>query len=335
MADLTITRGNTLPNSSQKADFHNLIDLATGSVSNIVNADIDSAAAIADTKLATISTANKVSASAVGAITGLTEKVTIVADDVFIIADSEASNATKKVKSSTLSTAYAKSPVTGGFKNLAISRTNVTTVAVTADEIILNNGSKISSVSFSVAITTSGVGGLDTGSEASGTWYYIYALSASTGIISASASAPDGQTVYALVGAVRNDGSSNFVNFIQSGNEYWYSTWQSAASGNVGLNPWVAINTTAFVPSALSDVVNGVVVRADTRLAITNDNGVTLSASDGPTAGQTNYVGEFGGAVSGNSKPFKFNIKTANTLYWISSNTNNYVWISGFIVTKL
>lgn len=51
MADLTITRGNTLPNSSQKADFHNLIDLATGSVSNIVNADINSAAAIASSKL--------------------------------------------------------------------------------------------------------------------------------------------------------------------------------------------------------------------------------------------------------------------------------------------
>lgn len=51
MADLTITRGNTLPNSSQKADFHNLIDLATGSVSNIVNADINSAAAISSSKL--------------------------------------------------------------------------------------------------------------------------------------------------------------------------------------------------------------------------------------------------------------------------------------------
>lgn len=51
MASLTITRGNTLPNSSQKADFHNLIDLATGSVSNIVNADIDSSALISSSKL--------------------------------------------------------------------------------------------------------------------------------------------------------------------------------------------------------------------------------------------------------------------------------------------
>lgn len=51
MADLTITRGNTLPNSSSKTDFHNLIDQATGTVTNIVNADINSAAAIAASKL--------------------------------------------------------------------------------------------------------------------------------------------------------------------------------------------------------------------------------------------------------------------------------------------
>lgn len=65
MASVTITRGNTLPDSSSKADFHNLIDQASGSISNVVNADIDSAAAIADTKLATISTSQKVNLSAV------------------------------------------------------------------------------------------------------------------------------------------------------------------------------------------------------------------------------------------------------------------------------
>lgn len=44
--------------------MHNLVDL--GAVSNIVNADIDSAAAIVDTKLAQITTLNKVSGSAIG-----------------------------------------------------------------------------------------------------------------------------------------------------------------------------------------------------------------------------------------------------------------------------
>lgn len=64
MATIVPTRTTTLPDSSQKADFHNLVDATTLAVSAIVNADIDSAAAIVDTKLATISTASKVNTSA-------------------------------------------------------------------------------------------------------------------------------------------------------------------------------------------------------------------------------------------------------------------------------
>jgi len=68
MAILTITRNTTLPDSADKSDFHNLVDTATLSISNIVDADIDGAAAIADSKLAQIITAGKVDGSA---LTGL------------------------------------------------------------------------------------------------------------------------------------------------------------------------------------------------------------------------------------------------------------------------
>ena len=64
MAD--ITTQNTLPDSSNKQDFYDLIENST--VTNIVNADIKSTAAIADTKLAAISTAGKVDGAA---LTGL------------------------------------------------------------------------------------------------------------------------------------------------------------------------------------------------------------------------------------------------------------------------
>lgn len=57
-----ITYGATETITNTK--LHNLVDL--GSVSNIVNADIDAAAGIVDTKLAQITTLNKVSGSAVG-----------------------------------------------------------------------------------------------------------------------------------------------------------------------------------------------------------------------------------------------------------------------------
>lgn len=51
MANVTLTRNTTLPDESQKGDFHNLVDTATGTVSGIVNADISASAAIDASKL--------------------------------------------------------------------------------------------------------------------------------------------------------------------------------------------------------------------------------------------------------------------------------------------
>jgi hypothetical protein len=65
----TLTKGKTFTNGElvTPATIHQLVDAAT--ISGIVNADISATAAIADTKLATISTANKVSQSAVTNLT--------------------------------------------------------------------------------------------------------------------------------------------------------------------------------------------------------------------------------------------------------------------------
>lgn len=64
MATITITRTATCPDSFTKTDLHNQIDTATITISDIVNADIKSDAAIVDTKLATITTAGKVNTTA-------------------------------------------------------------------------------------------------------------------------------------------------------------------------------------------------------------------------------------------------------------------------------
>lgn len=61
---VTLTRGTTLPDSSAKADFHNLIDTATGTLSGITTADLSATAGIVDTQLATLSTAGKVNLTA-------------------------------------------------------------------------------------------------------------------------------------------------------------------------------------------------------------------------------------------------------------------------------
>ena len=51
MASITLTRGKTLANTSYKSDFHDLIDLTTATITNIVNADVAASANIAGTKI--------------------------------------------------------------------------------------------------------------------------------------------------------------------------------------------------------------------------------------------------------------------------------------------
>jgi hypothetical protein len=63
MATVTVT--TSLPDSADKSDFYGIINNAT--VTEIVNADISASAGIVDTKLATISTANKVNITALTA----------------------------------------------------------------------------------------------------------------------------------------------------------------------------------------------------------------------------------------------------------------------------
>lgn len=58
-----VTHTTALPDSSEKTDFYSLVDNAQ--VTGVVNADIASTAAIAGSKLATITTAGKVDGSAV------------------------------------------------------------------------------------------------------------------------------------------------------------------------------------------------------------------------------------------------------------------------------
>jgi hypothetical protein len=67
----TITHSGTLPDSSNKTDFYSIIDNAT--ITSIVNADIAAGAAIADSKLAAITTTNKVNRSAIYGDTGAIE----------------------------------------------------------------------------------------------------------------------------------------------------------------------------------------------------------------------------------------------------------------------
>ncbi len=103
-------------------------------------------------------------------------------------------------------------------------------------------------------IETSGVNGLDTGLEAPSTFYYIHAIAQSDGtgalLLSASSTAPNKPTGYdysALVGAVRNNASSNFIPFFQYGNSVSYYAQQNVLAAGQATTE-TAIDYSAFVP---------------------------------------------------------------------------------------
>lgn len=106
-----------------------------------------------------------------------------------------------------------------------LSYTSATTVTIAIGQVVCENSSGVhrfreNTSTTTVDISTSDVGGLDTGSEAASTWYYIYAVADAdattfTAIISASSSAPTNASAlyYRIIGRFYNDSSSNIRNW--------------------------------------------------------------------------------------------------------------------------
>jgi hypothetical protein len=88
----------------------------------------------------------------------------------------------------------------------------------------------------------SGNGALDTGSIANSTWYHVYLIQRSdTGVVdvlvSTSASSPTMPTNYdrkRRIGAMKTDGSAQWVQFIQNGDQFKWVTWSYDYSGTSG-----------------------------------------------------------------------------------------------------
>ncbi|OHB77373.1 MAG: hypothetical protein A2Z34_11575 [Planctomycetes bacterium RBG_16_59_8] len=131
-------------------------------------------------------------------------------------------------------------------------------IDITAD-VLTVEGIRIENVNVSADIAASGAGGLDTGSESANTWYYVWVITNNTGastngLLSTSSTSPtmpSGHTKRRRVGAVRNDGSSNFLRFVQEGNKCNFIT--PGATTRILSNGTAAtatlISASPFIPS--------------------------------------------------------------------------------------
>lgn len=243
------------------------------------------------------------------------------------------------------------SAVGGQWRNLSVTRPGTTQVTVTADELVVYdtslNGVRITSVNETATITTSGANGLDTGSEAANTIYYVWIIrKSSDGTVDALLSTastigtitfPSGYDQAALVSAVGNNNSSDFIDFVQNGNLYEFTAWGAIASGTA--SAWTAVDLTpanmstnpAFVPSGLSNVCFGNigVSAGDDHACLSNINTTSTAVS----AFSENRVMARTSHSSG--AHWRFRVLTADTLYWGTGAQSSVVYLAGFEINKI
>lgn len=189
--------------------------------------------------------------------------------------------------------------------------------AVSTFKARLNDGTRYKATGpLSVDLTVSGLGGLDTGSEANSTWYYVYLVpSATAGVMDVVASAtdpdgggPTGYSIYRYIGSFYNDSSGDIREFFQVGNRFYQYS-------NPGLTP----STTPFTAAVL-DISDYVPVTADAGIfQLKLDNGVSGDGhqywiSPEPTASLT-HVQTLGVASTTVMLHTEIPIITAQTIY--------------------
>lgn len=160
--------------------------------------------------------------------------------------------------------------VRDSYRNLSITRPSVSTVTVTADELILQNSAgtpyRATSVNETASVATSGGANLlDTGSEAPSTWYHIWIIYNPTtdsvdSLLSTSSTfggltLPSGYTYAALIGAVYNDATPDFVDFTQVDNVVHFAAIQTIDTGLTTISWITATDVTAFYPPTAREIM--------------------------------------------------------------------------------
>jgi hypothetical protein len=207
-------------------------------------------------------------------------------------------------------------------EGLIVKYTAVTTVDIDADYLTVfdsnSYGAILPAVNLTATITSSGVNGLDTGSEAA-IWYHIYVIYNGTtvaSLLSASSTSPtmpSGYTYKKYVGAVYN-ASSNFRDFYQRGNNVSFP--QATVNNTVFTTSWVSRDFAAFVPTTATRI------RGELRGVSGDTVSVNISiASYGSGTGDTGldqqivYIYTYSQSGVQAAGHFDVAVKTAQTLY--------------------
>jgi hypothetical protein len=255
----------------------------------------------------------------------------VAGDDVVAILDISDTEV-KKLTKNGLVIALAAPAVRDLTRNLISKYVTAATADIDADEIIVTDSTgvalKLSSINLTVDIGASGANGLDTGSEAASTWYYMWAIYNATtttiaGLLSVSSSdptLPSGYTYKARIGAVYNDSGSDFAYFFQRDNVVSIDAIEVLSGGTAGII--TSIDISVAVPP-IAATIGGVL---DVERSAVTAGGVVYSASGASYNKYTCLIDVTGsGATKARSiSPFsKLVITVPQTTYYISLDSSS------------
>ncbi|MBF0237976.1 MAG: hypothetical protein HQM12_09745 [SAR324 cluster bacterium] len=214
-------------------------------------------------------------------------------------------------------------------------------ITITADALTLVNSNGIGYVAASVStnadITSSGAGGLDTGSEAANTWYYIWVISngtTTTGLLSTSAASPtmpSGYSFKRLVGAVANSGT-DFIPFYQAGNYVQITATNSPTiSSGFTSQSYTVLNLSSgmFSPPALTKAVHTLIYSSRTAEAFT----IYIGNSTIDNQNIYFYTQQDTSAFTAGSFPVWIeHDQSVQTLNWrnVNINSTSHIYLKGY-----
>lgn len=205
-----------------------------------------------------------------------------------------------------------------------------------------------STISVTLNAATVGANGIDAGSLANSTWYYIYLISNGTtvaSLLSTSATAPTMPSGYLYkyrIGAQRTGGAATFNRLAQKGNRAQYVVVSgsvtpnlpqmvSGASGSTTVPTWTSVATGNFVPTTavrIMGLISGTNGTTHQVMAAPNNQyGAYNSSSNPPPVA---FASDPAAAQALGKVPFEFVLESANIFYAASAG-GTFMNILGWI----
>lgn len=194
---------------------------------------------------------------------------------------------------------------TTGLETVVAHSIDTTTVVIAIPSFTVTDGATQvihPNISVTADITIGvGPGGLDAGTEAADTWYYVYIISDGASaidvVISTDAVSPDlsdstftvpGFTFYGFCTVFRNNSAANIVEFYQKGRKFWINpTWGLMLNGgNVSTSIAAVPDGVGSGAIALSKIVPPMVMEVDGVVTgASSVNGYVISGWDNVSIG--------------------------------------------------